>query len=262
MAKSLIKPKFKALLILFLGFTLLALFFWKFDLLGKDRGAPVAVLGAPPCLEKALEQILAERYPSGDRPFSVNYATPPVLVKQLQNGRDYGVIISGNRKWSDYLAKEGYYSQSAVILGNELVVIVQKSSDLQVNSPQDILQGKKIAMADYSHAPMGKYVKKYLQNHGIWQAAKQKAVCALNDVAALSMVASGSVDLGIVAYSDAQASSQVKIVYTLRKKVPSIEFEAIVIKDCPQELKDFYDYLILPSTLDKFCASGFKNLRL
>ena len=156
---------------------------------------------------------------------------------------------------------EGYLLESRIILGNSLVVIVPRSSDLKVDKPQDILQAKKIAMADYSHAPMGKYVQKYLQNHALWQTIKKKAVCGVSDVAALSMVASGSVDLGIVAYSDAQSSSQVKVVYTLRQKVPKIEFEAISIKGCPPKLQDFFDYLVLPSTLEKFVESGFINLR-
>jgi len=260
--KNIIKSEFKALLFLFLSFILLALFFFnKFDLLGKDSGAPAAVLGAPPCLEKSLQPLLNERYPEGDCPFSVNYATPPVLVKQLQNGRNYGVIISGNRKWSNYLEGEGHLQSSQVILGNSLVVVVPKASSLKVSKPQDILAAGKIAMADYSHAPIGKYVRKYLQNHAIWQSAKGKVICAMNDVAALSMVASGSVDLGIVTYTDAQTSAEIKIIYTLTHKVPKIEFEAIVIKDCPQELRKFYDYLVLPSTLDRFCENGFINLR-
>ncbi len=260
--KNKVKPGFKAFLFLFLSFILLALFFCdKFGLLDKDKGAPIAVLGAPPCLEKTLEPLLDAYYLGIERPFTVNYATPPVLVKQLQNGRAYGVIISGNRKWSRYLEKEGYYRHSQTILGNSLVVIAPKGSALKVNSPKDILTADKIVIADYTHAPMGKYVKKYLENHAIWQFAQEKIVCAMNDVAALSMVASGSVDLGIVAYSDAQISSNVQVIYQLQSKVPKIEFEAILISDCSDELKKFYEYLILSSTLDKFTESGFINLR-
>ncbi len=260
--RNTIKPGFKTFLFLFLSFILLALFFcYKLDILDKNGGAPIAVLGAPPCLEKTLEPLLESYFLGVARPFRVNYATPPVLVKQLQNGRAYGVIISGNRKWSSYLEKEGYYKSSQSILGNSLVVVVPQSSSLTVNNPQDILTADKIAIADYSYAPMGKYIKKYLENHAIWQSAQEKIVCAINDVAALSMVASGSVDLGIVAYSDAKICSDVRIKYQLQSKVPKIEFEAVLIKGCPPELKKFYQHLILPSTLDKFTESGFTNLR-
>ena len=77
-----------------------------------------------------------------------------------------------------------------------------------------LLAGGKLAMADTSAVPAGKYGKAALEKLGVWDQVSGQIAQAENVRAALALVARGEAPLGIVYQTDAAVEPGVKIVAT------------------------------------------------
>ena len=131
----------------------------------------------------------------------------------------------------DYLAQKNLIKPDTRknLLGNELVLIAPKDSAASVTIAPGLdlvalLKGGKLAMADTSAVPAGKYGKAALDKLGVWDKVSGQIAQAENVRAALALVARGEAPLGIVYQTDAAAEPGVKIVAPPGRHHPPIVY--------------------------------------
>ena len=111
------------------------------------------------------------------------------------------------------------------LLGNKLVLIAPKDgkAELKIAPGVDLAQllgGGRLAMAEPSAVPAGKYGKAALEKLGVWSSVSGKVAPAQDVRAALLLVSRGEAPLGIVYQTDAAADKGVKIVGAFPDRTP------------------------------------------
>lgn len=171
-------------------------------------------------LRNALDDVDAAFTEAAGVKVVASYAASSALAEQIAQGAPADVFVSADTEWMDFLAKQKLIKPDTRVdlLGNSLVLIARKGSKLDhvsISNGFDIakLAGSgRIAVADVTAVPAGRYAKAALQWLGVWQAAEPKLAQAENVRAALAYVARGEAPLGIVYSTDAAIEPAVKIV--------------------------------------------------
>jgi molybdate transport system substrate-binding protein len=154
----------------------------------------------------------------------INAAASSALAKQIESGAPADLFISADREWADHVAAKVKIREQKVIASNRLVLIARKEDS---RSSAELLS-LRLALADPSHAPAGKYAQATLQNMGHWNEGR---IAAAADVrAALALVERGEADGGIIYRTDALSSKKVRIAAELECPVP-IEYIAVLIDE-------------------------------
>jgi molybdate transport system substrate-binding protein len=119
----------------------------------------------------------------------------------------------------------------------------------------------RIATGDVKSVPVGKYAKAALEKLGAWQAAEQKFAMAESVRAALTLVARGEANLGIVYSTDAKVEPGVKIVGIFpADSHPAIIYPVAATTTAKGETSDYLAFLrstAAKTILEKY---GFKFL--
>lgn len=172
-------------------------------------------------LKNALDAIDDQYQKDTGKHVVVSLAASSQLAKQIESGAPADIFISADLDWMDYLAQKNLIKTDARknLLGNELVLIAPKDSTAIVNIAPGFdlakaLGGGKLAMADTSAVPAGKYGKAALEKLGVWDHVAGQIAQAENVRAALALVTRGEAPLGIVYQTDAAVEPGVKIVAT------------------------------------------------
>ncbi|RTE89121.1 MULTISPECIES: molybdate ABC transporter substrate-binding protein [Bradyrhizobium] len=173
-------------------------------------------------MKNALDEVNAAYTAKTGIRFSVSYAASSVLARQIEQGAPADVFVSADTDWMDYaIARKTIDEASRVnLLGNSIVLIAPKDSKIDnvaITQGFDLakLAGDgRIATGDVKSVPAGKYAKAALEKLGAWQAAEAKFAMAESVRAALTLVARGEANLGIVYSTDAKVEPGVKIVGT------------------------------------------------
>jgi molybdate transport system substrate-binding protein len=173
-------------------------------------------------LATALDDVVRAWRESSGKTAVVSYAASSVLAKQIEQGAPADVFVSADTDWMDYaVSKKTINEPSRVnLLGNSIVLIAPKDSGIDnVTIAQGFDLAKlagdgRIATGDVKSVPVGRYAKAALQKLGAWQAAEPKFAMAESVRAALTLVARGEANLGIVYATDAKVEPGVKIVGT------------------------------------------------
>jgi len=172
-------------------------------------------------LKNALDAIDDQYQKDTGKHVTVSLAASPQLAKQIETGAPADIFISADLDWMDYLAQKNLIKADTRknLLGNALVLVAPKESATPVTIAPGfdlakLLAGGKLAMADTSAVPAGKYGKAALEKLGVWDQVSGQIAQAENVRAALALVARGEAPLGIVYQTDAAVEPGVKIVAT------------------------------------------------
>jgi molybdate transport system substrate-binding protein len=170
-------------------------------------------------LKNALDDVDAQFGKDDGKHANISYAASSTLAKQIESGAPADIFISADLDWMDYLAKLNLIKPGTRqnLLGNELVLVAPKDAAASVKIEPGfplgrLLAGGKLAMADTSAVPAGKYGKAALEKLGLWSSVESQIAQAENVRAALALVARKEAPLGIVYQTDAAAEPGVKIV--------------------------------------------------
>jgi molybdate transport system substrate-binding protein len=182
------------------------------------QGGDVLVFAAA-SLKNALDAIDDQYQKDSGKHVIVSLAASSTLAKQIESGAPADIFISADLDWMDYLAQRNLIKPETrkSILGNELVLIAPKDSTVAITIAPNfdlakLLAGGKLAMADTSAVPAGKYGKAALEKLSVWDAVAGQVAQAENVRAALALVARNEAPLGIVYQTDAAIEPGVKIV--------------------------------------------------
>jgi molybdate transport system substrate-binding protein len=193
-----------------------------------------------------------------------NYASSGILQKQLEQGAPADVFISAASKQMDELKEKGMIATHSVLLKNRLVLIVPKSSAVEISDFSDLESSsvKRIAVGHPDTVPAGAYAKQTLTHHGVWERVQPKLVFAKDVRQVLTYVESGNADAGFVYKTDALSSNRVRISLTAAEESHQpIVYPIGVVKATkhPDEAKAFYEWLHTPEAQNVFEQHGFQG---
>ncbi|MGH8765850.1 MAG: molybdate ABC transporter substrate-binding protein, partial [Burkholderiales bacterium] len=199
--------------------------------------AQTVVVFAAASLRNALDDVAAL---AATKP-TIAYAASSALARQIESGAPAQVFISADLDWMDYLGKKKLIREGTRrnLLGNKLVLIAPAGSNIKADIgpgfPLSKLLGDgRLATADPSSVPAGKYTRAALEKLGVWDSVAHKLAPADNVRAALLLVARGEAPLGTVYATDAAVEPKVRIVATFPDgSHPAIIYPAALVASTP-----------------------------
>ncbi len=164
----------------------------------------------------------------------LNLAATSLLARQIDQGARADVFFSASVAWMVYLEGEGRVAGSVVEpLENRLVVVGPKGS-ARLTAPADLMQKKRLALADPESVPAGIYAKEALVCAGLWEGLASHVIPALDVRAALLAVRTGAADAGIVYASDALVEQEVAVLFEWPEACrPDVRYAAGVLHGAP-----------------------------
>lgn len=194
-----------------------------------------------------------------------NFGASGALQQQISQGAPVDLFFSAAEDKFDRLVKNGLIKKEngLNLVGNELVLVVPKEANKQIQTFKDLPRANKISIGTPESVPAGQYAKDTLENLHIWKDLKDKIVFAKDVRQVLTYVETNNVDAGIVYKTDAMISQKVKIIAAAPEKTHApIIYPVGVIKNSPHqtEAMEFYQYLQSPSSIEILEKYGFKGL--
>lgn len=169
-------------------------------------------------MKGALDEIGAAFKAKTGTGIVATYAATGTLAKQIEAAAPADVFISADEQWMDELAAKNLIKADTRkdITGNSLVLVEAKDAKLAVKLDDiaSALGDGKLALADVSSVPAGKYAKQALEKLGQWPKIEKSVVMQDNVRAALALVAKGEAKLGVVYGSDVVAEPKVEVAVT------------------------------------------------
>ncbi|MGE4062611.1 MAG: molybdate ABC transporter substrate-binding protein [Rhodospirillaceae bacterium] len=204
-------------------------------------------------LTEALTDIGAAYAKTGAAAPVFSFAASSALARQIESGAPAALFISADEEWMDYLAARKLIDPRSRIsfLGNTLVLVVPAGESLGVAVVPGFdlaraLKGRRLALADPTSVPAGRYAQSALTSLGAWPAVEPLVVRADNVRGALLFVARKEAAAGIVYATDAALSDKIEIVGTFpASSHPPISYPtAIVAGNDRPAARAFRDFLL------------------
>jgi len=196
----------------------------------------------------------------------VSYGASSALAKQIENGAPADVFIPADNDWMDYLAERKLIKADTreKFLGNKLVLVAPADSKVALTIGPNFtlaqaLGDGRLAIADPTAAPAGKYGKAALEKLGVWGSVAGKLAPAQDVRAALLLVSRGEAPLGIVYQTDAAADKNVKVIATFpESNHPPIVYPMAILAGSTNGVTPVYvQYLLSPKAEPFFEKRGF-----
>ncbi|WP_218082629.1 molybdate ABC transporter substrate-binding protein [Anthocerotibacter panamensis] len=197
--------KFARFWLLLLGFAVLV----------RPVGAAELTVAAAISLKEAFTEIAAafEKEHPTDK-IVLNFASSGQLAQQIIQGAPVDVFASAARKQIDDLDQKNVLVRDTIqpFARNRLVVIVPKGST-RLTTFEQLASVEKLTLGNPPSVPAGQYAAQALTKAKLYDAllSAQKLVFAENVRQALTYVAGGDVDAGIVYSTDARSSANVDV---------------------------------------------------
>ena len=149
-----------------------------------------------------------------------SYAATSALMRQIEQGAPADIFISADLEWMDYGIKNKLIDPSTRVnlLGNRLVLIAPKNSKITTVKLEKgfdlakLVGDGRIATGEVKSVPVGRYAVAALEKLGMWSSVEKRMAMVENVRVALTLVARGEAELGIVYATDAKVEPGVKIV--------------------------------------------------
>lgn len=196
-----------------------------------------------------------------------NLAAAGPLQAQIEQGAPADIFISAAEKQLDELQKKKLVNAATRrnLVGNQLVLVVPKGSDLGLASFNDLASAKvkKFGLGAPETVPAGQYGMEVLQHLGIWDEVKDKAVLGKDVRTLIAYAETGNVEASIVFSTVAATSDKVKVVAAAPPgSHKPIIFPGAVLANAkqPKAAEDFFNYLAGPEGMKVFVKYGFNPL--
>ncbi|MGD9931831.1 MAG: molybdate ABC transporter substrate-binding protein [Mangrovibacterium sp.] len=173
----------------------------------------------------------------------LNLAASGTLARQIEQGASADVFFSANRKWMKYLADRNLAKDTAVLAGNDLVLVGSLTDSSGENELAGLLTNtrQKIAIGDPGYVPVGEYAQQVLDYYHL--KLDGQLLQTTNVRSALMMVEIGEARYAIVYKTDALQSQKVRIVHTFPPEThQAVEYFQLLLSE-NQLARDFYAYL-------------------
>ncbi|WP_448583723.1 molybdate ABC transporter substrate-binding protein [Thermocrinis sp.] len=185
---------------------------------------------------------------------------------QIKAGAPYHIFFSADMKYVEELYREGYIvTKPKPYAVGRIVVWVRKDSGLDPSDFPKVLfdqRVKRIAIANWEHAPYGRIAKQVLERYGVFEKLKSKLVLGENIAQTASYVYSGSADVGLIALSLALAPNMKEIgnFWAIPEDKHDLILQGYGITKAGegyQSVKRFYQFVQTPQARKIFIKYGF-----
>ena len=221
-------------------------------------------------LKNALDDTNAAFTKATGVKITASYAASSALAKQIEQGAPADIFISADLQWMDYVGERKLIKPDTRVnlLGNKLVLIASANSkiaNVTIGHGFDIakLAGSgRIAIANVSAVPAGRYAKAALEKLGAWAAAEPKLAQAENVRATLAFVARDEAPIGIVYETDAKVETKVKVIGAFPDdSYPPVTYPvAATATTTKQSVSQYLHFLRSPAAKAIFGKYGFSFL--
>ncbi len=154
-----------------------------------------------------IKDIYNEKYPEDK--IRIIYGSSGKGFNQVVNGAPYDLIFSANISYVEKLKKYGFViSPIKLYAFGRIVLWTRKDTGIDVSKGVGVLLDRdvrKIAVANWKHAPYGVAAKECLEFYGIFDRIKDKLVIGENISQTAQYAQTGAADVGIVALSLAKS---------------------------------------------------------
>ena len=149
----------------------------------RAQEAGKLIVFAASSLTEALTDV-GNAYAKTGKPKPVfSFAASSALARQIENGAPAGLFVSADEEWMDYLDQRKLIvpTSRTSFLGNTLVLITPADRPLNIAITMGFelkrtLGTSKLAIADPTGVPAGRYAKAALESLGIWQSVQDNVV--------------------------------------------------------------------------------------
>lgn len=234
---------------------------------GRGGGAQAVRVFAAASLQDVAVDLGAAYERRHGRPVAFNFAGSNVLAQQIRAAPRVDAFLSADEDWVRFVDEAGLAVPGSrrPFLGNRLVAVRHRDSDLRLDGPAQLAAAdfRHLALADPGAVPAGRYARAYLESAagGLWEALAGRVVPALDVRAALALVASDPLILGIVYRTDVAASDRVRVLFefTPRAELP-IVYWAVAIRNAadPAAGPRLLDFLDQPEAREIARRHGFR----
>jgi molybdate transport system substrate-binding protein len=198
-----------------------------------------------------------------------NFAGSNILAQQIAAAAQADVFLSADQRWIDFLADKGRIIPGSrqIFLQNKLVVIARVDSEIRIEQAADLAtcKYKYLVIADPEAVPAGRYTKSWLENRpyagsSLWQAVAPRVAPALDVRAALALVESDPLLVGVVYASDQLTSKRTRVLFEPAKdQQPRISYgAALIAMDHPSaKAAHFFEFLVGAESQQTYRLHGF-----
>ena len=109
-----------------------------------------------------MEETFEADHPDVD--IQLNLAGSKTLRSQIENGADADIFISANSNHYNLLKQGNMIKEGRVLVENELVLIVYKASEVEIEGLDDLTKACQIVMAQ-SGVPAGNYAREVIRKY-------------------------------------------------------------------------------------------------
>ena len=210
---------------------------------------------------------IEELYEAGSgRGVSFSFGGSQSLAQQIASGAPADVFIAAGEAPMAFLKERGLTGHPVGVLSNSLVVAVRDGNPVMLESFAALAGPavSRLAIADPSLAPAGRYAREALQSLGVWEPLRDRLVFGADVRAALAFVESGNADAAIVYSTDVeQGSGLIALDIVPPDSYGPVSYPAaVVLKSARQEdAVHFVELLLGDEAASIFRAHGFEPAR-
>ena len=261
------KQKLKRPMAMFKVTTLIMIIF--FSAFIKISKAELIRVYAAADLQYALPEITSlyeKKYPQ-DKVETI-FGSSGKGFSQIQAGAPFHLFLSADMSYVEKLYQMGLIVTKPKPYAKGILVIwVRADSGLNPSNFPNILldpRVKKIAIANWEHAPYGRAAKEVLENYGIFEKVKNKLVLGENVSQTASFVYSKSAEVGFIPLSLALSENMKKVglyyIVSEDKYKPIIQGYGITkYGENSPGAKRLYEFLSSPEATQIFKKYGFER---
>jgi molybdate transport system substrate-binding protein len=230
------------------------------DRTGEHRAE--ARLYAAASLTNVLGTLAKEFEPLRGSHVVASYGPSSTLAEQIRQGAPPGVYIAASAEWADKVQGWGLVEEGTRVdlLGNALVVIVPKDATDRPAKLEDLADAKyaRIALADPTAVPAGKYAKAALDQLGVFEGLRGRVVAAQDVRTALGYVERGEAPVGVVYATDAASSRKVDVAFRVPAELhPRIVYPMLLVKGANRRAHELHEFLRSEKAWAAFEKAGF-----
>ncbi len=241
----------------------LALIFFSVSL-SAIASPPTVVVAAN--MKPAMEEIYQQYKSATGQEFRIIYGASGNLTRQIQQGAPFNLFVSADENFPLALSKDGFtVDEGKVYAIGRLAMIANTGKGIKLSLKEDdlrkiITSANKVALTKPDIAPYGKAAVEFLTKMGLINLAKEKFAYGENISSATNFVVVGAAPVGITAYSLAISKGVTRDADYLL--IPEnlhepIRQRMVLIKNPPQSVVDFYNYLQSPQAKAIIKAHGY-----
>lgn len=243
--------------------TLLGVFFLC-CLSTASANPPTIVVAAN--MKPAMDEIYGQYKSATGQEFRIIYGASGNLTRQIQQGAPFNLFVSADESFPLALSKEGFTVDDGKVYAiGRLAMIANKNKSVKLSLGQAdlkkiILSTNKVALAKPEIAPYGKAAVEFLTKLGLIDLAKEKFAYGENISSATNFVVVGAAQVGFTAYSLAiskEVAKETDYILVPEDLHEPIRQRMVLIKNPPQSVVDFYNYLQSPRAKAIIKARGY-----